>query len=244
MRQEKAEPIPAITTDQMREVDRLMIDFYGIQLIQMMENAGRNLADLSKKFIYRTTEQPFVVVLCGAGNNGGGGMVAARNLHNHGYRVAIQMVADFEKLKDIPRLQWNILQNMEIAEANMDDLSRADLIIDAMLGYGIKGNPRFPIDQWIIAVNASKMPVISLDTPSGLDTTSGVPGKPCILARATMTLALPKIGLLKDSAKANVGTLFLADISVPPSLYQKMGLDVRNIFEMQSVLQINGGEIL
>ncbi|MGQ9850748.1 MAG: NAD(P)H-hydrate epimerase, partial [Aggregatilineaceae bacterium] len=84
---EDSPAIPAITTAQMAEVDRLMIEEYGILLIQMMENAGRNLAEQARRMLGGDLTDRRIVVLCGAGNNGGGGMVAARHLHNRGARV-------------------------------------------------------------------------------------------------------------------------------------------------------------
>jgi NAD(P)H-hydrate epimerase len=101
------------------------------------------------------------------------------------------------------------------------ELSNSDLILDAMLGYGAKGDPRLPIADWIQLADESGLPILSLDSPSGLDTTTGVPGSPCIHASATLTLALPKTGLRAPTAKPFVG-LYLADIGVPPELYERV----------------------
>ena len=86
--------------------------------------------------------------------------------------------------------------------------------------------------------------VIALDTPSGLDTTKGIPGEPCIRANATLTLALPKVGLLTPEAAAVTGELYLADISVPPGLYAGLGLEIGNIFERDTIMRLTAeGEI-
>jgi NAD(P)H-hydrate epimerase len=185
-------PIPAITSQQMAEVDRLMIDEYGIQLIQMMENAGRSLAELSRRMLGGNVIDKCILVLCGGGNNGGGGMVAARHLHNWGAEILLKVLAPEAQLKNIPAHQYEILKKMKIPDHRTSDLSTFDLVIDAMIGYGLTGNPRGMIADWIRRVNDTTHPVLALDTPSGLNATTGVPGNPCIHATATMTLALPK----------------------------------------------------
>lgn len=235
--------IPAITTAQMAEVDRLMIEEYSILLIQMMENAGRNLAEQARRMLGGDLTDRRIVVLCGAGNNGGGGMVAARHLHNRGARVQAKLVGEQASLKEIPAHQWRILQMLGII-AESPALDEAALIIDALIGYGLVGNPRGPIAKWIARVNAAQRPVLALDTPSGLDTTIGIPGTPCIRATATLTLALPKVGLLTAEATPFVGALYLADISVPPSLYHRLNLDVPPLFGTDTILKIQKEDVL
>ena len=228
--------IPTLTTEQIVEVDRLMIEVYGIELIQMMENAGHNLAELTNRVLGASLSGRSVCVLCGRGNNGGGGMVAARHLHNRGADVHVIRLAG--ELKDIPAKQWRILENMGLRNEPYFDLSQADIIIDALIGYGLQGDPRPEVAVWIEKANAARKPVLALDAPSGLDTTSGTAGSPTVRADATMTLALPKVGLMRESARPYIGSLYLADISVPLGLYRKMGLEVQNIFEKDSFIKI------
>jgi NAD(P)H-hydrate epimerase len=231
--------IPSIDTDQMREVDRLMIDFYGISLLQMMENAGRNLAEQAVRMLGKgNIGKHRILILCGVGNNGGGGMVAARHLHNRGANVEVQLIAKAKKLKESPRLQWQILQNMDF-KLGAGNLAEYDLIIDAMIGYGLMGDPRPPVSDWINRANMSDVDILSLDAPSGLDTSSGKAGTPCIRAAATLTLALPKTGLMTEEAIGLVGELYVADISVPPELYRKMALSIpSSFFSDDSIFQI------
>jgi NAD(P)H-hydrate epimerase len=122
------------------------------------------------------------------------------------------------------------------------DLEATDLIIDAMIGYGLAGNPRGVIAEWINKVNASGRPVLALDTPSGLDTTTGLPGQPCVRASATLTLALPKTGLISAKAAPYIGELYLADISVPPQLYEKLGIEIPAIFIHDTIIKIGKSE--
>ena len=206
-----------------------MIEVYGISLEQMMENAGRNLAELARQLLGGQVIGRQVTVLCGAGNNGGGGMVAARHSHNMSAQVSLMLAADLSKLKDVPAHQWSILKAIQLDQVNFD-LESSAFILDAMLGYGATGDPRPPIKDWIERANASGIPILSLDSPSGLDTTTGKPSQPCVRAEATMTLALPKTGLLTTQAKPFVGELYLADIGVPPELYQRIGIEVGPLF--------------
>jgi NAD(P)H-hydrate epimerase len=163
-------------------------------------------------------------------------MVATRHLHNRGADVHVIRLAG--ELKDIPSKQWNILENMRLRNEPYFDLAKADIILDALIGYGLQGAPRPEVAVWIEKANAAGKPVLALDAPSGLDTTSGTASRFTVRADATMTLALPKVGLMSKSARTCVGSLYLADISVPPGLYRKMGLEVGNIFEQDSIIQI------
>jgi NAD(P)H-hydrate epimerase len=215
-----------------------MIEEWGITLIQMMENAGRNLAELARRMLDGELSGRRVTVLCGKGNNGGGGMVAARHLSNRGASVSVKLMGDPAGLKEIPAHQWDILQVMALTQADDPDLAQADLILDAMIGYGLSGDPRGVVAEWIRRANAAGGPILALDAPSGLDTTSGTAGNPCVRATATLTLALPKTGLLTPAARPLVGKLLLADISVPPGLYRRLGLEVGPIFAEDSILEL------
>src|SRR5512137_653257 len=125
--------IPALTTDQMRDVDRLMVETYHISLEQMMENAGHNLAELARRRLAGKAAGKTITVLCGPGNNGGGGMVAARHLHNWGADVRLVLAAEPARLKPVPRKQWAILQAMGLERPKADP-GPADLVVDALLG--------------------------------------------------------------------------------------------------------------
>lgn len=221
-----------LTTDQMKEVDRLMIEEWHINLFQMMENAGRNLAQLAKVLMGNSTKDKRVVILCGKGNNGGGGMVAARHLHNWRARISAALIGSPEQLKTIPAHQWQSIKKLGIVVDN-PDLESADLIIDAMIGYGLVGSPRPPISDWIEKANDSKVDILSLDAPSGLNTTTGDTSDLCIKAKATMTLAMPKTGLLTKKSKKCVGELYLADIGVPPELYAAPSLNLEVLIPFQ-----------
>jgi NAD(P)H-hydrate epimerase len=204
-----AAALPALTADQMREVDRLMIEEMHIDLLQMMENAGRNLADLAQQ-LYAPDR---VVVLAGPGGNGGGGLVAARHLANRGVDVQVVLAADDPQFGSASRRQLDIIRRMDVPVAADPPDRRTDLIIDALIGYSLHGAPRGRTASLIGWGNAQEARVLSLDTPSGLDVTTGAAAAVCMQAHATLTLALPKTGLF---GSPQVGRLYLADISVPP----------------------------
>jgi NAD(P)H-hydrate epimerase len=232
--------IPTVTARQMAEIDRLMIEEYGILLIQMMENAGRYLAELCRRMLDGQVKGKRIAVVCGGGNNGGGGMVAARHLHNWGAEILLSVAAHPERIKEAPARQLNILGRMGVANQECIELEAVDLVVEALIGYGMSGDPSGAAAAWIDRINAARRPVLSLDAPAGLDTTTGQPGHPCIQASATLTLALPKTGLLHPKARAYVGKLYLADISVPPELYRQptIGLKVEPIFTSEAIIAL------
>lgn len=187
---------PCIDTYQMIEVDRLMIEEYHIDIIQMMENAGRNLARLAvNRFLRKELKQ--VVILAGTGGNGGGALVAARHLHNWGVKVRVFLTRSHELYKGVPAHQLETLRTLNISATrftDQKDMPDAGLIIDGLIGYSLKGPPSGTVAELIQWVNRQKAPVLSLDIPSGLDATNGYVYEPVIIATATMTLGLPKTG--------------------------------------------------
>lgn len=237
--------IPQIDTPQMIEVDRLMIEEYHIELIQMMENAGRCLAIVARdRFFDGNPSGKKVTVLAGTGGNGGGALVCARRLKNWGAQVEVYLTAPADKMTPIPHHQLTILNHMGVSVQSGEELGstiEADLIIDGIIGYSISGDP-FGLPKMMIEwANGHAAPTLALDTPSGLDLTSGTIHTPTIEATATLTLALPKKGLFPEPVQAVRGALYLGDISVPPSLYAKpsLGVEVPNIFAESDVLRIS-----
>ena len=231
--------IPSLTASQMIEVDRAMIEDYHIELIQMMENAGRAFAELARRWLGGTVKGHSVVVLCGSGNNGGGGMTAARRLHNWGANVIVAFAKPADDYRGVPAHQLDILQRMGIPLVDSASLPPTfELILDTIIGYRLSGSPRGAAADLIRWANAQSVPILSLDTPSGLDVTNGMAHDPAIRAAATLTLALPKTGLLQLEAKPFVGDLYLADISVPPELYARMGISLPPLFAESDIVQV------
>ena len=158
-------------------------------------------------------------------------------------RVWLTRPAD--ELGTVPRRQLGILEAMGITVTFVTgdvDLPAADLVVDAIIGYSLSGAPTGSAAALVKAANRHAAPVLSLDSPSGLDIDTGVPHEPAIRADATMTLALPKTGLLASAAAKHVGDLYLADISAPPppppALYSALNITVGPIFAGCDVVRL------
>ncbi len=238
------EKVPSVDTGQMVEVDRLMIEEYRIELIQMMENAGRCLAHLARsRFLDGDPRDRRVIVLAGTGGNGGGALVCARRLHNYGATVQAYITRQSGSFRPVPAHQLDILSRMGVPvhpAAGLSEAGPCDLVVDGLIGYSLSGAPRGSAREMIEWANQQGRPVLSLDAPSGLDTSSGVAHEPSVRAAATMTLALPKKGLFAPAVAELVGEIYLADISVPPGLYagETLGLDVGPIFAESDIVRL------
>jgi NAD(P)H-hydrate epimerase len=237
--------IPTVTVAQMREVDRLMMEEMEINLLQMMENAGRALAAQARLLVGGDARHKQVVALAGSGGNGGGGLAAARRLATWGAEVSVFLGGARAVFQGVPRHQLDILDHLDVPvhepiEAAVVDqaLAAADVVLDALIGYSLHGAPRGPIASLIRKANASQRPILALDIPSGLDGDTGEAYEPAIRATRTLTLALPKVGLLQPAARRCVGDLFLADISVSDLVYQRLGLEVGPVFAEADVVPI------
>ena len=232
-----ADEVPWITVAQMRAVDRLMIETIGITLEQMMENAGRAVASVASALLGGADGRR-IVVMAGPGGNGGGGLVAARHLALAGAEIAVMLAAQPEKLAPTTQRQYGILQAIgvtaQVGPAETDD---PDLVVDALLGYSQAGPPRGDAAALIEEMRGKR--TISLDTPSGLELSTGQLHDPHVVAEATVTLALPKEGLRTLAAGAAVGRLFLADISVPAVVYERLGIDYRSPFGSSAVVELD-----
>lgn len=229
--------IPALTADQMKEVDRIAVDEFGINILQMMENAGRNLAQTVLSMFPDNSSR--VTILAGSGGNGGGGICCARHLLNRGYTVKIILTKDGSEFEGAAKTQLNIIQESGFSESNFSDLQnacdQADLIIDSIIGYSLHGKPTGHALQMIQACNNSKANILSLDIPTGIDSTTGETQGEFVKANTTLTLALPKIG----SANPAVGNLLLGDIGIPPQLYKRIGVETGNIFSGEYIIPIS-----
>ncbi|NIM93887.1 MAG: NAD(P)H-hydrate epimerase [Anaerolineales bacterium] len=220
--------IPALTTDQMREVDRIAVEDFQLGILLMMENAGRNLAQLVRREL--GDELGSVVVLAGSGGNGGGGICCARHLRNHGIDVALVLSKEPASLGSSASKQLNILTNSGLQPIQEDEvegaLQNANIIVDALIGYSLRGAPHGRTAELIELANLHGKKVISLDVPSGMDSTTGDTPGTTIHADVILTLALPKTGL-----EGVDGDLYLADIGIPPEVYSPFGIHFEPFFD-------------
>lgn len=232
-----ARALPWLSVEQMREVDRVMVEELGISLVRMMENAGRGLAQVARELLGGDTARRSILVLAGPGGNGGGGLVAARHLTVAGANVAVALSAPAERFAAVPAEQLAIVRRLAIAiHEGVEPLGEPELVIDALLGYSQRGEPRggaAELIRWSVGRR-----VLALDAPSGLELESGELHAPHIVAEATMTLAAPKTALAAAAAAAAVGRLLLADISVPALVYERLGLAYETPFTRGPVVEL------
>lgn len=214
--------VRAVTSDEMRRVDEIATTTTGPNLYQMMENAGRNLAQAAQEYFGDGLEDRHVVVLAGAGGNGGGGISAARHLANHGRRVSL-VLTDEQRIAGVIAEQLNVFRGtsgQEVDPTSVSDLN-PDIVLDAVIGYGLRNEPVGSPAALIKAANAWAAPTISLDVPSGIDATSGHSPGIGVTADTIVTLALPKTGLVGVPSVVK-----LADIGIPKLCFDLAGLEV------------------
>jgi NAD(P)H-hydrate epimerase len=242
-------PIPALTPDQMSQVDRIMVDDFGVTVLQLMEVAGQAVAAWAReRFLGGDALGKRVLVLAGSGGNGGDGMVAARFLHGWGGHPLVWLSHEAATLQGAPAQQLRSLHTFDLPihpplepdQPWPGALPDADLIVDALLGFGLSGPPSGPAARLITAANAHPAPVLAIDLPSGLDARTGNPYDPCIRADATLTLALPKTGLLAAAARPVIGELAVADIGIPAEVYARVGVQVEPLFGERSIIRVMG----
>jgi len=212
-----ADSVPWLSIEEMAEADRLAVEEFGIDLLQMMEHAGWALASL----VDSMAPAGDVVVLAGGGNNGGGGLSAARHLVNRGRTVSVVLSSD--RPGGAARHHLRTLEAMGITP--LDEPPDVQVVVDALVGYGLDGSLRGTAAE--LAGWSQDRTVISLDFPSGLGNQGAVE------PTATLTLALPKEGLRE------VRPLYLGDLGLPSTLWAAMGLDVDAVFTLGRILEIN-----
>lgn len=213
---------PTLTSEQVRAVDRLTAERFGIPVQWLMEAAGWQVARLCRQRAY---------VVCGKGNNGGDGLAAARHLHRWG-RLAGVACVDRGALRGPAADEATALEAVGVEIAAEPRLNGARCVVDALLGTGLSRAPEGVYADWIRAVNATGSPVVAVDVPSGLEADSGKAHHPTVRATTTVTLGLPKPGLLEADGPAHAGEIWVADIGVPLVAYREVGVPIpEGLFE-------------
>jgi len=219
--------VTAVTTEEMRAVDRVAVEEFGVDLLQMMENAGRTLALAARE---RRAGGP-VAIVAGDGGNGGGGLACARHLANHGVPVEIGLDRQPGALTGAAAHQHATLAEMGVPVGVGPDALPAGpgLVVDALIGYGLAGEVRGRAREMVEGLDGQPdTPVLSLDVPSGRDATTGEVLGAAVDPDAVLTLALPKTGL------ATVDTpVVLADIAVPAGVYDRLDVPYGGPFDGQ-----------
>ena len=217
-----------LTSEQVAALDAAALDC-GVSTLQLMEIAGWQVARLA--WTWMGGRIAGVTVVAGHGNNGGDGLVAARELATWGCTVRALVVADEARVGGIVRSHVESARSCGVDVRVSPDVTAAHgvitgsgLIIDAILGTGLRSEPRAPQASAIRAINDSGVPVLSVDVPSGLDATSGTAFDPCIRATLTCTLTAMKHGLRSVAGSAHAGEVWVADIGMPAAAWERAGL--------------------
>jgi NAD(P)H-hydrate epimerase len=215
----------SVSAADVRRMDEKAALEFGMPGLLLMENAGRSVADV----ICRDFDPCRVLIVAGKGNNGGDGLVAARHLATRGFSPQVILLEDPALLKSDPLLNLNIVRRMNVplfcvTAVSEDELAGyfqdAGLIVDAIFGVGIHSPVRGIFENAIRAINQSRKKVVSVDVPSGLDADTGAVRGAAVMATRTLTLALPKAGLLKGEGPKYAGEIEIVDIGLPRALLQ------------------------
>jgi len=241
------------TGTQMQAVDREAIEVMGIPSLDLMERAGAGVAAAARA-LAAEAEGP-VVVVCGRGNNGGDGLVAARLLAAEGIDVQVWLAAEPEQFTGDAGANWERLlaeakrlsgaiQILPLGEEEVDAASVAGAwegasgIVDALLGTGVTGSPRPPLDSWITAMNVAGPPIVAVDIPSGVNAENGAVEGVAPLATVTVTMALPKRGLLLYPGREHTGRIQVVDIGIPAEAAERQDIDAEVLTHSWAMLTL------
>ncbi len=218
-----------VTAEQMRELDRRTINEVGIPGVVLMENAGRGAAEIIKGKFGPGPKK--VAVLCGRGNNGGDGFVVARYLKNWGWPVKAYLLAPRERVTGDARVNLDVwlriggelreIHDEEDLRAAREEVACCDIVVDALLGTGLKDEVKGLFREAIQLINSLKKTIVAIDIPSGIDSTTGRVLGVAVRADLTVTFGLPKVGQVIHPGLDHVGELHTVDISIPPSLVKE-----------------------
>jgi NAD(P)H-hydrate epimerase len=233
-----------ITSREMRAVE-LNAEYFGVSLLQLMENAGRNIAqEIAKRF----TPDKRVAVFCGLGGNGGDGFVAARHLSTMGFKVTVILAGKAKEISHNAALEnWKALQFLresvaihEVYDSALMPNIEADVVVDALLGTGTKGRLKPPIQQLVEKINMLNAFKVAVDVPTGIDSDTGEVLGTAVKANLTITFYKAKVGL--EKAKEYVGELLVRDIGLPKELENYAGPGDVNLVLKQRAPEAHKGD--
>ncbi|MGM0766908.1 MAG: NAD(P)H-hydrate dehydratase [Pseudomonadota bacterium] len=217
-------PEDLYSADAVREIDRYVIDQQGVDGFELMQSAA---AAVFRRLVQRWPEPGRILVLCGAGNNGGDGYLVAAAAHRHGLKVSCVAVLPVEKLSGDARRAWQkasrdgveVLELKALSEAERDQqFASAGLVVDAMLGTGVTGAPREPVAEMIRHCLLVPVPVVAVDLPSGLNATTGAAAGEVVRADLTVTFIGLKAGLFTGQGPEASGDVCFEPLGTEPWL--------------------------
>ncbi len=213
--------IKSLSLKEVENLDKKAIYSVGIPRIVLMENAGRNVAEF---IMLKTLKSVPVVVLAGCGYNGGDGLVLARHLFVRGFSASIFIVGDKKKAKEETVVQMRILKELGLKVKNIEtlkdikilkqEIKKRSILVDALLGVGVKGQVREPVFGVIEYINSLKLPVFAVDIPSGIDANSGAPLGVAVKATYTVSFQGLKKGFFTSEGRKFCGRVIPCGIGV------------------------------
>lgn len=212
-----------LTRSGAQEIDRRTRDECGLPTLVLMENAASGLAGVILEELDPSPGGGSVLVVCGAGNNGGDGLAAARHLSNAGVEVWCLLEREPGEFKGDALVQLRVCQAMGIPVGTLEGLGHSvkrgwDVVVDAIVGTGLRGSASGPMAGLIALVNEfgeDGVRVIAVDVPSGMECDTGEAHGPVVRAHVTVTFVGPKAGFLKLSAQEHLGDIVVVDIGAP-----------------------------
>ena len=236
-----------LNTRQMRDADRRTIEEIGIPSIVLMENAGRQaVAAMEAAYDDLATSQ--VGVLCGRGNNGGDGFVVARTLVQRGIDVGVFLLGSVSEISGDARINLEVLGRIGLTvveittaqewELHFTEISECDLVVDAILGTGFRGQLSGLLETVVADVNALGVPIVSIDLPTGVSADTHVVDGTAIEASMTVTLGAPKIPLVFPPADSHGGDLVIADIGIPYPVFEELDGEYLEILTRERMREI------
>jgi NAD(P)H-hydrate epimerase len=236
-----------LNTRQMRDADRRTIEEIGIPSIVLMENAGRQaVAAMEAAFDDLASSQ--VGVLCGRGNNGGDGFVVARTLIQRGVDVGVFLLGSVAEVTGDARINLEVLGRIGLTvveitsaqewELHFTEISECDLVVDAILGTGFRGQLSGLLETVVADVNALGVPVVSIDLPTGVSADTHTVEGTAIEASMTITLGAPKIPLVFPPADSHGGDLVIADIGIPLPVFDELEGDYLELLTRERMREI------
>ena len=214
----------------MQQIDATVIETFGIPRVLLMDHAGLALARSVRALVTRAPKRS-IVICCGTGFNGGDGLSAARHLHEWGYPLRVSVIGRLDQLRAEPATYATMLRRLglPIVEGERVDaltqiegwLAGCSLIVDALLGIGVRGAVREPFKQLIARMNRSGKPIVAADIPSGLDGDTGLPQGIAVKATRTVTFGAPKRGCLVGQGPAHTGELVVESITIPRRVLER-----------------------
>lgn len=237
-----------VTASQVQEMEQMILAGSDLTLYDLMEMAGKSLFDEVKKVA--SDNRSHLVVVCGKGNNGGDGLVAARLLIEDGYKVDLFILANIGeeevKERDLASEAATAFGNFlrvggakPLSESSLDDfkaaLSQADAIIDAIFGIGVKGSIKALAESVVELINSSGRPVISADIPSGIDPSKGSLIGPHIKASRTVSFLAPKLSSYLFPAAAHFGKVRIDDFGLPLTLPKAFDIGIAKVFSKDEI---------